>query len=68
VSVEIGDDDQPWSPSSTEALRTRRHPAQVTADRLADHMIEFADYLTPRDRQSLEKVIATLVQIADGVR
>jgi hypothetical protein len=54
--------------ADTDPMRTRRHPAQVTADRLADHMIEFADYLTPRDRQSLEKVVATLVQIADGVR
>lgn len=53
-------------PESRQAAR--RHPAQVTADRLTDHLVEFADYLTNRDRVAFERVRIALAQIADGER
>jgi len=46
----------------------RRHPTQVTADRLNDHLTEFQDYLTLRDRIAAERVIVALQQIAAGER
>jgi hypothetical protein len=56
-------------PEQTEQTRRApRHPAQVTADRLADHLTEFADYLSIRDRMAFDRVAACLADIADGRR
>jgi hypothetical protein len=46
----------------------RRHPAQVTVDRLTDHLDEFADYLTNRDRAAFGRVCDALTLIAEGKR
>lgn len=47
---------------------SRRHPAQVTSARLFEHLHDFADYLTPRDKAAIERVILALEQIANGER
>jgi hypothetical protein len=45
-----------------------RHPARVTADRLADHMEKYADQLTPRDYAAIEGTNRALLAIANGER
>ncbi len=45
-----------------------RHPAQVTADRLQNHLDEFEDYLSNRDRIAFARVIDALADIAAGRR
>lgn len=53
---------------ATPSTTGRRHPCEVTADRLTDHLTEYADYLTLRDRIAAERVLAALQQIARGER
>lgn len=48
--------------------RPPRHPAQVTADRLAEHMEKYADQLTPREFAAIEQTCRALLAIADGAR
>jgi len=47
---------------------SRRHGAQVTADRLHDHAAKFGDYLTPREMKALGAVIVALDQIPARMR
>lgn len=46
----------------------RRHPAQVTADRLGDHYQVYCDLMTGAERDALSHVKFVLEQIADGKR
>ena len=46
----------------------RRHPAQVSADRLHDHAAKYADYLTPREMKALGAIIVALDQIPARMR
>lgn len=55
-------------PEAGPTPAARRHPAQVTVDRLTDHLDEFADYLTNRDRVAFGRVCDALTQIAEGKR
>lgn len=45
-----------------------RHPAQVTVDRLNDHLEQFADQLTPRELSAFGRVVLALEAIAGGER
>lgn len=47
--------------------RPRRHSADVTADRLIDHAIEW-DTWEPREREALSTVIDALREMGDGTR
>lgn len=50
------------------ARAPRRHSAEVTADRLQEHLVTFADYLTPVERASMNRTIGALYSIPDRVR
>lgn len=45
-----------------------RHPAQVTADRLTDHLDAYADQITQRERDAAYRVVTALQAIAEGER
>lgn len=47
---------------------TRRHPAEVTADRLGDAVGRWADKFTPGERDEIGYIIWALEEIADGAR
>lgn len=47
--------------------RPRRHPADVTADRLVDHSIEWTTF-DGRERDAIGVVIHALREIAEGTR
>jgi hypothetical protein len=47
---------------------SRRHGAQVTADRLHDHAAKYVDYLTPREMKALSAIIVALDQIPARMR
>ena len=53
---------------SSAPTRDRRHPAQVTADRLGDHAKAFEDQLTPREVTAFGRVILALEAVAAGER
>jgi hypothetical protein len=46
----------------------RRHPAEVTSDRLADALDKWPDAFSPRDRDAVAHVRQVLEEIAEGVR
>lgn len=46
----------------------RRHPADVTADRLIQHTIDYYERLDGRDRDDFSHVIFLLREIAEGNR
>jgi hypothetical protein len=46
----------------------RRHPADVTSDRLGDAYERYYDKLTPSERQALSDVRHALQEIAEGNR
>jgi hypothetical protein len=46
----------------------RRHPAEVTADRLLGHVEQWFDKFTPAERDELSHVRFVLQQIAEGDR
>lgn len=46
----------------------RRHPAQVTADRLIDHTAEYSDMLTVREIDAISRTVRALLQVAEGNR
>jgi hypothetical protein len=48
--------------------RDRRHPAEVTADRLLDHAINPAMTFDGRERDAIGLVIFALREIAEGNR
>ncbi len=48
--------------------KDRRHPAQVTADRLGEHVRAFEDQLTPREVTAFGRVILALEAVAAGER
>lgn len=49
-------------------MAPRRHPAEVTADRLGDHYEAYFDKLTQRERDYIGVVRHALQQIAEGDR
>jgi hypothetical protein len=49
-------------------VRLRRHPADVTADRLLDHVERWHDKFEPAERDALSLVRYVLQTIADGER
>ena len=59
----------------TDALRQyrasgrsgRRHPAEVTADRLGDAVTRWPDSFTPGERDMVGQIIDRLRDIAEGV-
>lgn len=55
-------------PEPTGRAVERRHPAQVTADRLVQQLGEFVEYLSPCDRMAFARVIDTLTDISEGRR
>lgn len=62
---DIDTTDEVEQPQSTAE---RRHPAEVTADRLDDHRSRYADRLTPREAEALGVVWRALTAIAEGHR
>lgn len=50
------------------AARARRHPAEVTADRLHEHLAAYADVITPAERVSIHAAAYALTQIPDRIR
>lgn len=52
----------------SDRRRAHRHPAQVTADRLVDHITDYGEYLSRRDLDAINRVAACLVDIAEGRR
>lgn len=47
---------------------TRRHPAEVTADRLLDALEQWPDRWDGEDRDAIGRIRHVLHQIADGAR
>lgn len=52
----------------TKNTTRRRHPAQVTADRLGDAVANFAWQFTPAERDQIGEIIHALEEIAQGNR
>lgn len=48
--------------------RLRRHPAEVTADRLREHYEQWGHKLSGSERIALENAIQVLTEIAEGER
>lgn len=48
--------------------RRRRHPADVTAQRLSEALDRWSEKFTPLERDEISRVIWALDQIADGDR
>jgi hypothetical protein len=46
----------------------RRHPAEVTSDRLKDHYEQWHGKFSPAEHSSFEVVIRALEEIAEGAR
>ena len=46
----------------------RRHPAEITADRLSKHIEEYHDKLDGAERDEFSRVKFILDEIADGER
>jgi len=47
---------------------SRRHPADVTADRLVDHSMKYGDKLDGHEKDAIGEVIHALREIAEGER
>lgn len=54
--------------SGRPPIGDRRHPAQVTADRLGEALEKFADRLTPNETQAIAVAFAALTDIGEGRR
>ena len=50
---------------ATKRAGRRRHPCEVTADRLAEHYERYYDHMTGSDRDQLSQVRHMLQQIAE---
>lgn len=48
------------------APRTRRHPCEVTADRLGDHLDRFGQDLPGEDRDAIARIRFVLQEWAEG--
>lgn len=48
--------------------RPRRHPAEVTSDRLGDHYEAYYDLMSGAELDALSRVRQVLEEIADGTR
>lgn len=46
----------------------RRHPAEVTSDRLGQHSADYYDLMDGEERDALALVRHALQEIADGIR
>lgn len=46
----------------------KRHPAEVTADRLAEHIDKYHDKLDGAERDEMSRVRFILYEIAEGER
>ncbi|MBA9003772.1 hypothetical protein [Thermomonospora cellulosilytica] len=53
--------------SQSKPANSRRHPAEVTADRLAADVERWHDQFTPKERDAVALVRARLLDIAEGV-
>lgn len=49
-------------------MREKRHPTEVTSDRLGDHYERYYDKLTGSERAAVTAVRFALQEIADGER
>lgn len=49
-------------------MRHRRHPAEVTSDRLGQHYEDYLDKLTRNEREAISDVRWALQEIAEGNR
>lgn len=49
-------------------MAPRRHPAEVTADRLVKAVDDFAWQLTPAERDMIGEVVHAFREIAEGTR
>jgi hypothetical protein len=60
---------RPWNPKDapgrTFAQQHPRHPAQVTSDRLGDHLTSWHDRIEPGDRDLISQVRHILECIAE---
>lgn len=48
--------------------RTRSHPAEVTADRLGDHVERWHEKFSPQERDDIAAIRHALFEIAEGER
>ena len=48
--------------------RYRRHPAEVTSDRLGDAVTDWYDLMTGSERDAIAEVRQVLEEIAEGTR
>lgn len=48
-----------------ETLRARRHPLEVTSDRLAEHANDYYDQLTVADRNAIRQLREAFAALAD---
>jgi hypothetical protein len=55
-------------PTTKENTVAKRHPAEVTADRLTDAYERWYDRFDGNDLINMEHIIAALREIADGTR
>lgn len=49
--------------TAAEVAEVRRHPCQLTAERLVDHADKFAPHLTPAEVAALRLTVAALFQV-----
>ncbi len=50
------------------ATRYKRHPCEVTSDRLAEHLEQYIDKLSGAERDEVSRVRFLLEEIAEGNR
>lgn len=50
----------------SKTRRIRRHPAEVTCDRLGEHYEEYFDDLTAGERDAISTIREALERIAEG--
>lgn len=49
-------------------MRYKRHPAEVTYDRLVDASVRYGDKLSGQERDAIGEVCHALYEIAEGSR
>lgn len=49
-------------------MSSRRHPCEVTSDRLMDHLEKYLDKFDGKERDAISSVRFMLQEIADGNR
>lgn len=58
-----------FTPAETaEQRKARRHPAEVTADRISEHIAAYSDHLTPREVVALDHAHRVLTQMPGRIR